>query len=29
MSNQEIYDKWTEFINSDKYKKYFEKDNEE
>ena len=29
MSNQEIYDKWTDFINDSKYKKYFEKDNEE
>jgi hypothetical protein len=23
MSNNEIYDKWTNFINNDKYKKYF------
>ena len=23
MKNQEIYDKWTEFINDDKYNKYF------
>jgi hypothetical protein len=23
MKNQEIYDKWTELINDDKYKKYF------
>jgi len=26
MKNIEIYDKWTEFINNQKYKKYFEKD---
>jgi hypothetical protein len=23
ISNEEIYNKWTEFINDDKYKKYF------
>jgi hypothetical protein len=23
MKNEEIYDKWTDFINDDKYKKYF------
>jgi hypothetical protein len=23
MSNEEIYNKWTEFINDDKYKQYF------
>ncbi len=25
MRNQEIYDKWTKFINNLKYKKYLEK----
>jgi superfamily II DNA or RNA helicase len=29
MKNKEIYDKWTEFINDPKYKKFFEKDNDE
>ena len=28
MKNKEIYDKWTEFINNKKYKKYFEKEDD-